>query len=113
MHDCAVMMQGLAGVACMTYNFSSSAPEASLAVQDGNALLNAVNTGSGPALPYSVCGYNNCTQLKTIPLDANIGVYYINFTGSSTTSSWGAMSYTLHGLNDTGAPHSSSVSQLL
>ncbi len=87
----------------MTYNFSSNASEAILAVQDGNGLLSASSVDSGQPLPYSICGPTNCTQPRTISLNADYGVYYINYTGSPTDSSWGAVSYTLFGANHTGA----------
>ena len=96
-------MQAFAGAGCMTYNFTATAPEAILAVQDANALLSPANPSSGPALPYSICGFNNCTSPRTIALDANTGIYYINFTGSPTVDSYGLMSHTLYAANDSGA----------
>ncbi len=95
-----LIMQGMVGAGCMTYNFTSSAPEGTLAVQDGNGLLSSASTGA--ALPYSVCGATNCSQPRTISLDADLGVYYLNMTGSPTVTSWAALSYTLYGANHKG-----------
>lgn len=94
-------LQGMAGAGCMTYSFYGQAPEATLEVRDGNGLLSSAN--SGVALPYSICGATNCTQPRTISLDADTGVYYLNFTGSPTVSSWGLVNYTLYEANHKGA----------